>query len=76
MTPDLADRQTGIIQSEHAAGRAVVALLLAMHRPLTTSTARLALSAAPHGMDITEAQAWTARIVEPDLDSIGVTRGH
>jgi hypothetical protein len=75
-TLDLADRQAGIAQSAHATGRGVVALLLAMHRPLTISSARLALSAAPLGLDLQQAQAWTARIVEADQDSIGATHGH
>ena len=73
---DVDDRQAGIVHSAHATGRGVVALLLAMHRPLSVSSARLALSIAPLGLDITQAQAWTSRIVEPDQDSIGVTHGH
>jgi len=78
MTPvdHIADRRAGIIESDLADGRAVLALTLALHRPLSISTARLVLRAAPAGMNAAAAQAWAARLVEPDSDSMGVTRGH
>lgn len=72
----IAERKQGIMECEWTEGRGVLAFCLAAHLPLSVQTARLALSAAPTGMDIPSAQAWAAHLVEPDSDSLGVTHGH
>lgn len=72
----IAERRAGIMESQWAEGRFALALTLAMHRPLSIETARLALSAASAEMTVEEAQAWAAHLVEPDSDSLGVTHGH
>ena len=72
----IAERRAGIMECEWAEDRFALALTLAMHRPLSIATARLALSAAPERQEVEAAQAWASRLVEPDQDSLGVTRGH
>ena len=72
----VAMRRSGIVECPNARDRFALALALAIHKPLTISTARMVLSAAPTGMSPDEAHAWAARIVEADYDSLGVTHGH
>jgi hypothetical protein len=74
--PDTDQRRAGIMQNPLAQGRFALALSLAAHRQVTIETALLVLRSAPLAMTVDEAEAWAARVVTPDSDSLGVTRGH
>ena len=69
-------RRAGIVDSPMAHGRALLALSLAWRRGMSVADARMALSAAPLGMDVNAAQAWASHLVSPAADSLGVTHGH
>lgn len=76
LRPDADERRMGIMQNPLAQGRFSLALSLAAHRPVTIEAALLVLRIAPPAMTVDEAEAWASRLVMPDSDSLGVTRGH
>ncbi|UQV19648.1 hypothetical protein MU852_07925 [Brevundimonas albigilva] len=73
---DAGERRAHIMQHPLAQGRFSLALSLAAHRPVTIEAALLVLRHAPPAMTVGEAEAWASRLVMPDSDSLGVSRGH
>ncbi len=73
---DAGERRASIMDHPLARGRFSLALSLAAHRPVTIEAALLVLRNAPVAMTVDEAEAWASRLVMPDSDSLGVSRGH
>jgi hypothetical protein len=77
MTPaEVAARRDLIVEGPLALDRGPLALILGWRWSLPIEAACMALRSAPGGMDYPAAEAWAARIVTAEADSLGVTRGH